>query len=293
MPPRKSPKKQTFASSDSSTRPLVKQLKNLDADQLNAIIQAALASNTQGHEKSTPSSPTKRKMGASQETSSVPSTPSPKKKKAVPTSSVDSPVIRALENLSAGGGEVVLSPTGRPMRTRTLTAKAQAAEDAKPTKYAVSQARSTLTRVYPDVKVEADTSTSRSPVAGLRSVISLSDDDELPEVSNIYRSMVKRLPIALSDKEDVCEIKEFIDQEAVEDKDDDGSIGDLEYPDDNTIDKEMVDFIVPDDADVVDEHLDDEYLAHAASLIDQEEFEPSANIAGLDGLEDDMEENEE
>ncbi|KAG6870820.1 hypothetical protein C0995_010347 [Termitomyces sp. Mi166 len=264
MPPRKSPKKQTFASLDSLTQPLVEQLKNF-------IIQAALASNTQGHEKSTPSSPTKRKMGALQETDSVPSTPSPKKKKAVPTSSVNSPV----------------------MRTRTLTAKAQAAEDAKPTKYAVSQARSTLTRVYPDVKVEADTSTSRSPVAGLRSVISLSDDDELPEVSNIYRSTVKRLPIALSDEEDVCEIKEFVDQEAVEDKDDDGSIGDLEYPDNNTIDKEMVDFIVPDDADVVDKHSDDEYLTHTASLIDQEEFEPSANIAGLDGLEDDMEENEE
>ncbi|KAG6891775.1 hypothetical protein C0995_008361, partial [Termitomyces sp. Mi166 len=83
-------------------------------------------------------------------------------------------------------------------------------------------------------------------------------------------STVKRLPIALSDEEDVCEIKEFVDQEAVKDKDDDGSIGDLEYPDDNTIDKEMVDFIVPDDVDVVDEHSDNEYLAHAASLIDQE-----------------------
>ncbi|KAG6870814.1 hypothetical protein C0995_016638, partial [Termitomyces sp. Mi166 len=73
-------------------------------------------------------------------------------------------------------------------------------------------------RVYPNVKVEADTLTSRSPVAGLR---------------------IKRLPIALSDKEDVCEIKEFVDQEAVEDKDDDGSIGDLKYSNDNTIDKEM------------------------------------------------------
>ncbi|KAG6882034.1 hypothetical protein C0995_016167, partial [Termitomyces sp. Mi166 len=162
------------------------------------------------------------------------------------------------------------SPLSR--RTRTLTAKAQAAEDAKPTKYAVSQACSTLMRVYPNVKVEADTLTSRSPVAGLR---------------------IKRLPIALSDKEDVCEIKEFVDQEAVEDKDDDGSIGDLKYSNDNTIDKEMVDFIMLNDADVVDKHSDNEYLAHAASLIDQEEFEPSANIAGLDGLEDDMEENEE
>ncbi|KAG6819420.1 hypothetical protein H0H93_012044 [Arthromyces matolae] len=167
-----------------------------------------------------PASPKKRKQTQvveSPDSVVVTETPSPKKKKPI-AAVIESPVIRAFENMTAADFD-----TPRPTRARVKTEKALAAESAQK-----SSARMTTGRRAPP------------KVTKLASPIELTDTEEdLPPVPRF------------DDHQEA--VGSFIDDEAIEDED---AVEESNQYSDDEIAEEMQDFIVPDDDDADD--ADDE-----------------------------------
>ncbi|KAG6848877.1 hypothetical protein H0H93_013253 [Arthromyces matolae] len=248
---------------DPKVRTLGAQLQTLSSENLKTIVDNILT----GVDRSVsppPSSPKKRKQIAeSPKSDIVPETPSPKKKKSAAKPVVDSPVIRALENMMAAN-EV---PSGRPIRSRTKTEKGLAME-------ALQAASKTKNKAAASGSVAQP---APFPVKRLESPIDLVEsEDELPPAPR-FASPVK-------DAEPAKAENPFIDNEAVEENADVISLSSNDNDADvsgDDIDEEMKDFIVPDDEGDSQFNLSDaSMVAERGSVIREFEDEISSDEDG-------------
>ncbi|KAG6820062.1 hypothetical protein H0H93_005902 [Arthromyces matolae] len=207
---------------EDATQRVYTQLKNMLIDSINAAEDAHLDTSTA---PATPSkSANKRKPDESNETPS-PSTPSPKKSRAV--AAVDSPVLRAFEGLTASDP---MSPTAR---IRNPSLKAKEAAEAGPAR---STRRKPILEILDAAKGDEDATpkaAGRKVAAAKDTVIELSDtESDMPPAPRFAERNVVRKPRIVSPPapsmiDDEAQDDEASDNAISDDDDDAGSLNDF------------------------------------------------------------------
>ncbi|KAG6895123.1 hypothetical protein C0992_003061, partial [Termitomyces sp. T32_za158] len=232
----------------------------------------------------------------------MPSTPLPKKKKST-SSYIKSPVIQALENLNTRAGESSTSPSIdnkkiRKPSIKAITAKASVVSNPISNRLM----RSSDKRAYSKYsKRQAIKNVAAIATEDVHSIVLLSNDkDDLPKVSQIYQSKVKKLPTsddALDNTSTIVDTKAvynsddskvkklptsddaldntstIVDTKAVYNSDDEDSLPAL-IESDASVDDEF-DGIASDNSVLSCKNLDNEGLALEATINDQEKVTSS------------------